>query len=146
MKVTGPDSGSPPAQPAGATDAAEPKTTDRVEGVGTPSGQLFAEKLAAAAATPPAAGAAAGAPAAGAATGPAPIATSEIAADFAAGRVSAQAAVDRVVEQVLSRQLGADAPAAARDQLRAALQEALASDPLLANQLRKLGLATPSEG
>jgi hypothetical protein len=162
MKVTGPDSGSPPGGAADAGEAAgapgaaapaaaaagrkavEPLGAARVEGAPT-SGELFAEKLAATQAPPTAQATAPGASGQVAATGSvvSPDIAAGISSDLAAGRLSPQAAVDKVVEQVLSRQLGPDAPAAVREQVRAALQEALASDPLLADKLRRLGVATP---
>ena len=149
MKVSGPDSGAVPpdgatqAEPtetagaqgqspvgaAGESGASEASGVQRTEG----SGRAFAEALVA---TAPGG--------AGSATPTAPPtaggrATSAIAADFDAGRLTPAAAVDRVVEQVLTRQLGSDAPPAVRERVRAALQEALEGDPLLAEKLRRLG-------
>ncbi len=66
-------------------------------------------------------------------------ATAAIAGDLDAGRLSPAAAVDRILEQVLAQQVGADAPPAVRERVRAALQDALENDPLLAEQLRRLG-------
>ena len=43
--------------------------------------------------------------------------------------------IDREVE----KQLGANAPAATREKLRAALEDAVADDPLLADKIRGLG-------
>jgi hypothetical protein len=157
MKVTGPDSGSPLGRAADATEAADAKvdasTIDKPAGAraeGTPtststSGELFAAKLAGPQAPQGTQATAAGASGQAAPAGPvvSPDLTAGISSDLAAGRLSPQAAVDQVVEQVLTRQLGADAPAAVREQVRAALQEALASDPLLADKLRRLGVATP---
>ncbi len=132
MKVSGPNSG----PGAGAPDSAagvEPGETassaDRPEG----SGRAFAEKLEAA-----------GTPASPTATpvtpaGPAELdATAAVARDLDAGRLSPAAAVDRILEQVLAQQVGADAPAAVRERVRAALQDALENDPLLAEKLRRL--------
>ena len=66
-------------------------------------------------------------------------ATTAIAGDLDTGRLTPAAAVDRVLEQVLAQQVGADAPAAVRERVRAALQDALENDPLLAEKLRRLG-------
>jgi hypothetical protein len=55
-----------------------------------------------------------------------------------AGRLSPDSAAERVLEQVLDRQLDPNAPVALRDQLRAALRDALESDPHLAESLRQL--------
>ena len=44
-----------------------------------------------------------------------------------------------MLDHVLAQQLGPDAPPAVRDQVRAALQETLENDPLLADKLRALG-------
>lgn len=64
--------------------------------------------------------------------------TADIAADLDAGKVDAPRAVERVVERILDRQLGADAPAEIRAQVRAALEDAIKSDPLIAQRLRGL--------
>ncbi len=110
----------------GATDATG--AVERTEG----TGRAFAEKLAAA-------GTPAAADAPGAAAQPAELhATAGIAADLEAGRLTPAAAVDKVLEQVLATQVGADAPAAVRERVRAALQDALENDPLLADKLRRL--------
>jgi hypothetical protein len=112
----------------GATDATS--ASQRTEG----SGRAFAEKLATVG-TP--AGAPAGSPTP---ARPAELnGTAAIAGDLEAGRLTPAAAVDRVLEQVLAQQIGPDAPAAVRERVRAALQEALENDPLLAEQLRGLG-------
>ena len=118
-----PDAAASP-QGVGATDASS--AAGRTEG----SGRAFAEKLAAAGSPPGAAPAAR----------PAELnPTATIASDLHAGRLTPAAAVDRILEQVLDQQVGADAPAAVREQVRAALQDALENDPLLAEQLRRLG-------
>jgi hypothetical protein len=149
MKVTGPDSGAGLVPPDGGTEteatgnapvgparggetaASEASGIQPTEG----SGRAFAETLAAieaggagstvaAATMPPTAGGRA---------------TAAIAGDVDAGRLTPAAAVERVLEQVLTQQLGSDAPAGVRDRVRAALQEALETDPLLAEKLRRLG-------
>jgi hypothetical protein len=94
------------------------------------AGRTFAETLAAGR-TAPTAGAEA-------ARGPDAL-TADIAADLKAGKVDAKGALDRVVERVLDQQLGADAPAALREQLRRALQDTVGSDPMLAERIRSLG-------
>ena len=65
--------------------------------------------------------------------------TAALARDLEAGRLTPAAAVDQILEQVLAQQVGPDAPAAVREQVRAALKDALENDPLLAEQLRRLG-------
>jgi hypothetical protein len=152
MKVSGPNSGpgiGAPDAPSGADEAtgaaktgsttpgstSEVGAADASSAVGRTesSGRAFAEKLAAV-------GSPSGATASPAAARPAQRhATSAIAADLDAGRLTPNAAVDQVLEQVLARQVGADAPPAVREQVRAALREALESDPLLADKLRRLG-------
>ena len=150
MKVTGPNSGSPagpasgpevaPAEPGGVGGAA---ATDPSQG----SGRAFSDRLdrldrleklegtsSATGAHPPTAAAQAGHPAATSG-----IATADIATDLRAGHLLPRAAVDRVLDRVLDRQLGADAPPAVRERVRAALQDALESDPLLAEKLQRLG-------
>jgi hypothetical protein len=102
------------------------------------SGRAFADRLERLEGASAATGARPAAQASGAAAPPG-IATADIAADLRAGQLPPRAAVDRVLEQVLERQLGTDAPAAVRDRVRAALQEALESDPLLAEKLERLG-------
>ena|SRR5215831_19061345 len=140
MKVTGPNSG----PGAGAPDAAAgvaPDEAGSTQGVGATdassaierpegSGRAFAEKLAAVG--PPATAAVPPRPAE-------PSPTARIASELDAGRLSPAAAVDRLLEQVLEQQVGVDAPAAVRERVRAALQDALENDPLLAEQLRRLG-------
>jgi hypothetical protein len=65
-------------------------------------------------------------------------ATADLAADLRAGKISPQAAVDRVIDRVVEKQLGTNAPAAVREKLRAALETAVADDPLLADKIRGL--------
>jgi hypothetical protein len=118
IKVTGPGSGVPD---AGAPEAAPVPEPGRGGEAGAPD-------------------AAKGAADAKGAAGPA-------AADpLTAGKLGAHAALDRIVERVVDQQLGADAPAPAREKLRAALHDALAQgqrgegemDPFLAEKLRRL--------
>jgi hypothetical protein len=126
-RVDGP-AGESGAEAVGAADATS--ASQRTEG----SGRAFAEKLAAA-------GTPAGSPAAPAtAARPAELnGTAAIAGDLEAGRLTPAGAVEKILEHVLTQQVGADAPAAVRERVRAALQEALENDPLLAEQLRRLG-------
>jgi hypothetical protein len=63
----------------------------------------------------------------------------DLAADLRAGKLTSRAAVDKILERIVARQVGPEAPAVVRDQLRAALQDAIETDPLLADKLRKLG-------
>lgn len=131
MKVSGPNSGPGVGAPDGATGVAPGEATGPTEG-NEGSGRAFAEKLEAAA-TPPAATTT---PVAR----PAELdASAAIARDLDAGNLTPAGAVDRILEQVLAQQVGADAPPAVRERVRAALQDALENDPLLAEQLRRLG-------
>ncbi len=62
----------------------------------------------------------------------------DLAAALKAGTLTPQAAVDRVIDRIVDKQLGSGAPAAAREKLRAALEDAVADDPLLAEKIRGL--------
>ena len=64
--------------------------------------------------------------------------TDDLAAELKAGKISPQVAVDRVIDRVVDKQLGTNAPAAAREKLRAVLENAVADDPLLADKIRGL--------
>jgi hypothetical protein len=129
MKVNGPGTGATPEadQGPGAADAAGKATgaagTDKAADVAN-AGRTFAETLAAA--HP-------------ARVGGADALTADIAADLKSGKLDPKAALDKVVERVLDRQLGTDAPAAVRNQLRDALRDTISSDPFLADRLRGLG-------
>jgi hypothetical protein len=132
MKVTGPNSGAPGAgKGAGGIEEAARGEGKSPAGRAEGAGEAFAEKLGGA---PPVAQK----PGAAAARGPLDISTAALAADIQAGRLPARAALEKVLEQVLARQVGADAPPALREQVRAALRETLESDPLLADKLRSL--------
>jgi hypothetical protein len=123
MKISG---SGPSLPPEGAPAAEEPKG---------PAGKGFGEavdKTASSAAQAPAEAARVGQ---AAALGP----VADIVSDLRAGKISAQAAVERVVDRVLDQQVGPDAPAAVREQVGAALRQALEDDPLLADKLRALG-------
>lgn len=120
-KVTGPGNGPPGSTPVGGPD----------EGPAVAEGRVpFSDKLKPS-------------EAAGAAAGPglaaSPSGVTELAAALKAGTLSPQGAVDRMIERILDKQLGAQAPAAAREKLRAALEAAVADDPLLAEKIRGLG-------
>jgi hypothetical protein len=125
MKVTGPTE-----PPTSATEG-----PDGREGVDAPAGESgavespFADRLSSASQP---ASAAAPDPAAG-------VAVSDLAADLQAGRLTPRAAVAEVLERVVAHQVGDDAPLAVRERVRAALEEALETDPLLAEKLKALG-------
>lgn len=129
MKITGTGSPVPP-------EATSEATASETKGVG---GKDFAEKLDRSGA------AATGVEAAGASTGAARAGTTsavgEIGADLKAGRVSPEAALEQVIDRILDRQLGPGAPPAVREQVEAALRDALESDPLLAEKMRVLSSA-----
>jgi hypothetical protein len=122
-KVTGPDgpSGNVPAggadesRPAAATE--RPAFADKLKSAGAPTAATETTAKEAARATS---------------------ATSDLAADLKAGKISPKAAVDRVIDRVVEKQLGTNAPAAVREKLRAALETAVADDPLLADKIRGL--------
>jgi hypothetical protein len=119
-KVTGPGNGPPGNVPIGGPDEARPIDEGRAP---------FADKLKP---TSPAgtAGVSAAPPAASGVT--------DLAAALKAGTLSPQAAVDQVIDRIVDKQLGAQAPTAAREKLRAALESAVADDPLLAEKIRSL--------
>lgn len=100
----------------------------------------FAKQLDGSAAVGGPAAADAGAPAGAArAAGAAPAdPVRNVAADLRAGRITPQQAVDRLVEQTLSRRAGPQAPEAVRARLRASLVGLLASDPHLADLVKRL--------
>jgi hypothetical protein len=115
MKVTGPTSGptgidgGQPAQPVEREKAAQPSDVSRADAAPGAPGAAGADPL-----------------------------TADIAAELQAGRLGAKAALDRIIERVIDKQLGVDAPAAAREKLRAALQDTLADDPFLAEKIREI--------
>jgi len=116
-KVSGPGSGPPPV--GGPAD-------EKSEGPSGAGGPKFADKLAA---TDPSKRA--GDPAARSLT-------ADVAAELAAGRIDAKAALDRVIERVVDKQVGPGAPAAVREKVRAALESAVADDPVLGDKIRSL--------
>jgi hypothetical protein len=123
-KVSGPGSGPPVGGPGD-----DPKS----EGPSGVGGAKFADALAA---TDPSKRA--GEPSATAAAGAARGLTADVAAELAAGRIDAKAALDRVIERVVDKQLGPGAPAAVREKVRAALESAVADDPVLSEKIRAL--------
>jgi len=127
MKVTGPSSGQPGA-PSGVG------SSDDVKKPESGSGKAFAERMAPSPTTTTARDAAvSGAQRALDTT------VAQLAADLKAGRLQPREAVEKVVDQLVSTQLGADAPAGVREKLRAALLDTLQNDPLLAEKLAELG-------
>ena len=64
--------------------------------------------------------------------------TTDLAADLRAGRITAKAAIDKVIDRVVDRQVGVNAPAAIREQVRTALADVVADDPLLGEKLKQL--------
>ena len=119
-KVTGPGNGPPGNVPVGGPEDSRPVAEGRAP---------FADKLKPGQATTGVASAVPPAPAAGVA---------DLAAALKAGTLTPKAAVDQVIDRVVEKQLGMHAPAAAREKLRAALENAVADDPLLAEKIRGL--------
>ena len=66
------------------------------------------------------------------------VAVSDVAAELRSGTLTSRAAIEKVLDRVVARQVGPEAPAAVRDRVRAALQDAIENDPLLADKLRQL--------
>ena len=123
-KVTGPGSGPPGNVPVGGADenrpaaaADKPAFADKLKSAGAPAAATGTSGKEAARATS---------------------ATADLAAEIKAGKISPQAAVDKVIDRVVDKQLGTNAPAAVREKLRAALETAVADDPLLADKIRGL--------
>jgi hypothetical protein len=120
--VAGPSG--PDARPQGPTGANEPSEA-RSEG-------SFADKLGGA--KP------AGKASAGQASGASPAGlTGDLAAELQAGRITPKAALERVIDRIVDKQVGTNAPAAVREKVRAALEDAVADDPLLAEKIKSLG-------
>jgi hypothetical protein len=120
-KVSGPGSGPPVGGPI----------DDKSEGPSSVGGPRFADKLGAADAAKPPSDVAAATAARGL--------TADVAAELAAGRIDAKAALDRVIQRVVDKQLGPGAPAAVREKVRAALEDAVADDPVLSEKIKSLG-------
>ena len=130
-KVSGPGSGPPIGGPV------DDQKSESASGVG---GARFADKLGApdAAGGSGETGAARGLKTAGRTAGKAAELTADVAAELAAGRIDAKGALDRVIERVVDKQVGPGAPAAVREKLRAALESAVADDPVLGEKIRSL--------
>ena len=120
-KVTGPGGGPPAGAPIAGNDESRPVVEGR---------PAFADKLKSAG--PPTSTTGKEAPTSAGSV------TADLAADLKAGKISPQAAVDRVIDRVVDKQLGTNAPAAVREKLRTALENAVADDPLLADKIRGL--------
>ncbi len=127
-KVTGPGGGPPGNVPVGGADEKRPGA-----GADRPA---FADKLKSAGAPAEATKTTGKTPGQEAARATSP--TADLAAELKAGKISPKAAVDRVIDRVVDKQLGTNAPAAVREKLRAALETAVADDPLLADKIRGL--------
>jgi hypothetical protein len=124
-KVSGPGGGPP---------IGGPKDDQKSEGPSGTGGARFADKLGAT--DPTRKTGQTGTPgAASAARGP----TADVAKELTAGRIDAKAAIDKVIQRVLDKQVGPGAPAAVREKVRAALESAIADDPLLSEKIKALG-------
>jgi hypothetical protein len=137
MKVTGPGTGaSGVPNEIGETQA--PAQGAETTGVGGPEGggQAFAERLSQPRGAAQTAAAQSATTVAGA---PGTVATHDIAADLRGGRVPLSAAMETLIDRVVAQQVGAKAPEAVRESLRATLRDAVETDPLLAGKLRSLG-------
>jgi hypothetical protein len=75
----------------------------------------------------------------GAGPRPGEVAVRDLAADLEAGRIDPREAVDHLIERIVSLQLGDEASPQVRNQVAAALREAIEADPLLAEKLKSLG-------
>ncbi len=123
-KVTGPGGGPPGSAPISGNDETRPVAegrpafADKLKSAGAPTNKTTTTGKEA----PTAAGSV----------------TADLAAELKAGKITPQAAVDRVIDRVVDKQLGTNAPAAAREKLRTALENAVADDPLLADKIRGL--------
>jgi hypothetical protein len=130
-KVSGPGSGPPVGGPVDEAKSEGPS------GVG---GAKFADKLSAEKPSADKVGAADATKKAADPTGSTAVRglTADVATELAAGRIDAKAALDRVIERVVDKQVGPGAPAAVREKVRAALESAVADDPLLGEKIRSL--------
>lgn len=138
MKIHG--HGQPPAAGVSDADAAQGVSETGVSETGVTgktaeSGRAFADKLETARGASGAA--ASGAPTAAPVAGG--VAVADLAAALRAGTLTGRGAVDQLVERIVARQVGPNAPAAVREQVKATLEDALENDPLLAEKLRGLG-------
>src|ERR1700747_2134745 len=131
MKVTGPGSG------AGAVPD-DIAASEKAPGAGGKSGIDSAGGGAAADARAVDAGAGVTETAAGSPP-PGVVATHDIAAELRAGTLAPGAAIEKLIDRIVAQQLGPTAPLAVRESLRAALQDVVESDPMVAAKLRTLG-------
>lgn len=127
MKVHGP--GQPPATGVSDADAAKAVSGPESGEKTGASGRAFADKLEASRT------AAASADMPAQASG---VAVADLAARVQAGHLTSRAAVDQIVERIVASQVGPQAPAGVRERVKAALEDALENDPLLAEKLRHL--------
>ena len=125
-KVSGPGGGPPVGGPV----------DDKPEGPSGVGGKGFAEKLGETDATRPSSHVSDVSKAS--ATASARGLTADVAAELAAGRIDPKAALDRVIERIIDKQLGPGAPAPVREAVRAALENAVADDPVLTEKIRSL--------
>ena len=130
MRITGPGSG----VPTPPTDDAAAERTER------PAAQAesFARRLDEATAAPDAPE-----PVDAAARVVSPPEVQAVLADLRAGRIDAQQAVGRLVDDAVSRRVGAQAPEAVRERLRAELMDLLASDPHLGDLVKRMERKLP---
>lgn len=118
--------------PSGLEKAGSAKASAATSGAdkATAAGKAFTETLAAPGTTR------ASEPAA---TRPGDPAVRALAADLDAGKLDTRAAVDQLIEHVVNLQLGSGASPQAREQVAKALRDAIDSDPLIADKLKRLG-------
>jgi hypothetical protein len=136
MKISGP--GQPAAPGAEGVGKEGVGKSEGVGAAGTPadttaseSGKAFADKLSGAAP------ATAAEPGRVARTGGG-VTIQDLAADLDAGKLDSRAAVKVLIERIVDAQLGPGAPAKVREQVQAALRDAIEDDPLLATKLSQL--------
>jgi hypothetical protein len=137
MKVNG--TGQPTIPDASATEAAEKvaKLNETVlPGESPGTGKAFNEKLAGAG--PVQKTRLSEPPPGGRTSRSGDVAVSDLAAELRAGKLTPEAAVDQLLERVVAGQVGPDASAALRDQVRVALRDAIESDPVLAAKVSGL--------
>src|SRR5689334_1626998 len=118
-KVGGPSGPRPPVDPEATQAADQPAAADPARQA-TFAGKV--DEAAASAATSPTS-----APSAASSSDPIAL----ISADLDAGRITPEMAIQRIVDASIDSQLGPDAPAAVRSELRAVLEQLLREDPHL---------------
>jgi hypothetical protein len=134
MKVTGPGAGQS-GGPADISGPQAPAQTGEKKGIaasGDPAaaGPAGPERLAQSGAT---------AQTTAALPQPGVVATHDLAAALKTGALTPAAAMDQVIDRIVAQQLGAQAPPAVSESLKAALRDAVETDPMLAGKLRSLG-------